>query len=83
MAGGVDACARAPAHAVSTCGVVSWPTNKKAMRWRLARRSVICVKVQVARPFTVHSSRTLDSASPHANASLRESPWVDSTTTFE
>ena len=72
-----------PAAGVVRTRIKSCGRPRCRVSWRMTIRlgviSVRWVSVHVAMPATVHSSNTVDNASPHRNTSRLVSPRVDST----
>lgn len=67
---------------IKACGSPRCLVRPRTMS-RLSLDSIRWVNVQVAMPAMVHSSRMVDSTSPHLSASARVSLGVDSTRTFD
>ena len=67
---------------ISTCGSPRPPMSVRTIS-RLSCNSIRWVSVQVAMPAIVHSSSTVDRASPQRKTSVRVSSAVDSTRTFD
>ena len=72
---------RGVAAPTKSCGTARLPVSSW-MTARLFGNSVTWVSVQVASPTTVHSIRTVDSASPQLSASARVYSGVDRTIIF-